>query len=106
MPVLFIGHGSPMNALQDNAFTRFLRGWNAQWPRPKAVLVVSAHWLTPGVTAVGVQARPRTIHDFGGFEPELYAMRYEAPGAPDVAARALELIKSELGIQGIADHIN
>ena len=55
MPVLFVGHGSPMNAIQDNEFTRFLRGWHARLPRPKAILVISAHWLTPGATAVGVE---------------------------------------------------
>ena len=93
MPVLFIGHGSPMNALQDNAFTRFLRGWNVQWPTPKALLVVSAHWLTPGVTAVGVQLRPKTIHDFGGFPKALFDMEYPAPGSPEFAREAMAVVK-------------
>jgi 4,5-DOPA dioxygenase extradiol len=93
MPVLFIGHGSPMNAIQDNPFTRFLRGWAAQLPPPKAVLVVSAHWLTPGVTAVGVQVRPRTIHDFGGFPQPLFDMQYPAPGSPGFAREAVAAVR-------------
>lgn len=93
MPVLFIGHGSPMNALLDNEFTRFLRGWGARLPRPKAILVVSAHWLTPGVTAVGIQARPKTIHDFGGFPKALFEMEYPAPGSPELAREAASVIR-------------
>lgn len=93
MPVLFIGHGSPMNAIQDNPFTRFLRAWQAQLPRPKAILVVSAHWLTPGITAVGIQALPKTIHDFGGFPKALFDMEYPAPGAPAFAREAAALVR-------------
>lgn len=93
MPVLFIGHGSPMNAIQDNAFSRFLRGWSAQLPRPKAILVVSAHWLTPGATAVGAQERPKTIHDFGGFPQPLFDMQYPAPGSPALAREAMTVVK-------------
>ena len=93
MPVLFIGHGSPMNAIQDNEFSRFLRGWNTQWPRPKSILMVSAHWLTPGTTAVGVQARPKTIHDFGGFPRSLFDMQYAAPGAPEFAKEAMAMVR-------------
>jgi 4,5-DOPA dioxygenase extradiol len=93
MPVLFIGHGSPMNAIQDNPFSRFLRGWSAQLPRPKALLVVSAHWLTPGTTAVGVQARPKTIHDFGGFPKALFDLQYPAPGSPEFARQAAAVVK-------------
>jgi 4,5-DOPA dioxygenase extradiol len=93
MPVLFIGHGSPMNALQDNAFTRFLRGWQARLPRPHAILMVSAHWLTPGATAVGVQANPKTIHDFGGFPKPLFDLQYPAPGAPETAREAAALVR-------------
>jgi 4,5-DOPA dioxygenase extradiol len=93
MPVLFVGHGSPMNAIQENAFTRFMRGWNARLPTPKAILVVSAHWLTPGATAVGVQAHPKTIHDFGGFPKPLFDMQYPAPGSPDFAREAAALVR-------------
>src|SRR5690242_14182977 len=65
MPTLFIGHGSPMNAVRDTAFTRGLQAWGASLPRPLAILSVSAHWLTPGTTAVSTAVRPKTIHDFG-----------------------------------------
>jgi len=93
MPVLFIGHGSPMNAIQDNGFSRFLRGWHAHLPTPRAILVVSAHWLTPGVTAVGVQAHPKTLHDFGGFPQPLFDLDYPAPGAPEVAREAVAVVR-------------
>jgi 4,5-DOPA dioxygenase extradiol len=91
MPVIFIGHGSPMNAISDNGFTRTLAAWGQALPRPAAILSVSAHWLTPGETLVDVQARPRTIHDFGGFPRALHEMQYPAPGSPDTA-RALQSI--------------
>ena len=93
MPVLFIGHGSPMNAIRDNDFTRALRAWGARLLRPGAILVVSAHWPTPGMTAVGVQERPKTIHDFGGFSKALFDMQYPAPGAPSVARETAAIIK-------------
>ena len=92
MPVIFVGHGSPMNAISDNAFTRRLRTWGAELPRPTAILSVSAHWLTPGATLVDVQAQPKTIHDFGGFPAALQEMRYPAPGAPALARQALDAV--------------
>jgi 4,5-DOPA dioxygenase extradiol len=88
-PVLFIGHGSPMNALQDNSYTRHLRAWGRQLGTPQAIAVVSAHWLTDDSLAVSVDAQNRTLHDFGGFPPALFAQRYPAPGAPDAARRAV-----------------
>lgn len=85
MPVVFIGHGSPMNAIEHNAFTESLRALSARLPKPKAVCVVSAHWVTPG-SHVLTSAHPETIHDFYGFPQALYEVQYPAPGAPDEAA--------------------
>lgn len=96
MPVLFLGHGSPMNAIEDNAYRR---GWQAlgsefgvKWPRPRLILCISAHWLTRGwwLTAM---ARPRTIHDFGGFPQELFDQQYPAPGWPAAAQEIAELVR-------------
>jgi 4,5-DOPA dioxygenase extradiol len=86
MPALFIGHGSPMNMIEDNAFTRSLVRLGRELPRPQAILVVSAHWLTEGVF-VTCAAQPEMIYDFYGFPEELYRVRYPAPGAPEVAQR-------------------
>src|SRR5271170_5068701 len=90
MPVLFVGHGSPMNAIEENAFTRCLKEVGKKLPTPKAICVVSAHWVTRGCQ---VQASdwPRTIHDFYGFPRPLYEVQYPAPGAPEEAKKlALE----------------
>jgi 4,5-DOPA dioxygenase extradiol len=91
MPALFLGHGNPMNAIQENAWTRGWAALGAALPRPKAVLCVSAHWYLPA-TAVCISPQPRTIHDFGGFPPELYRVQYPAPGLPDLAARVARLL--------------
>src|SRR5207245_8934140 len=98
MPVLFFGHGNPMNAIQDNAYTRAWRAIGASLPRPKAVLAVSAHWYLPGTLATAMAA-PRTIHDFAGFPRTLFAVRYPAAGDPALARRAQQLLsQSEVGL--------
>ncbi|HEY3420475.1 MAG TPA: 4,5-DOPA dioxygenase extradiol [Methanomassiliicoccales archaeon] len=90
MPVLFIGHGSPMNAIEDNDYTRSLTGLGRIIPRPDAILVVSAHWLTKGTSVCCLQI-PETIHDFYGFPRPLYQVQYPAPGAPAQAKMLSEL---------------
>jgi 4,5-DOPA dioxygenase extradiol len=98
MPVLFLGHGSPMNAIQE---TEFSKGWRAigqKLPRPNAILCVSAHWETKG-TYVTAMEKPKTIHDFGGFPQALFDVQYPAPGSPSVAMETKNTItKTEVGL--------
>lgn len=95
MPALFIGHGSPMNAIENTSWSR---AWHSlgdrlrrDYPKPKAILVISAHWMTPGI-GVTAMAQPETIHDFGGFPDALFAVQYPAPGAPELATRIQNLL--------------
>jgi 4,5-DOPA dioxygenase extradiol len=91
MPALFVGHGNPMNAVEDNAWSRAFRGLGRALPRPRAILSVSAHWYVAG-TFTTAGERPETIHDFGGFPDALYRIRYPAPGDPDLARRVVRLL--------------
>jgi 4,5-DOPA dioxygenase extradiol len=93
LPVIFFGHGNPMNGIERNAATL---GWNAigrAIPRPKGIVCISAHWYLRGTTALTINTAPRTIHDFGGFPEELYAVRYPAPGDPDLARRVQQVLR-------------
>jgi 4,5-DOPA dioxygenase extradiol len=98
MPVLFIGHGSPMNAIEDNEFVHEWRVIGKSLPRPNAILCISAHWETLG-TFVTAMAKPMTIHDFGGFPGTLFDVQYPAPGSPELAKETKHIIKStEVGL--------
>jgi 4,5-DOPA dioxygenase extradiol len=91
MPVLFVGHGSPMNALEDNSFSRGWRAIAARLPRPAGILAISAHWTSTG-SRVNNDPNPRTVYDFYGFPRELYDLAYQAPGSPELARETARLI--------------
>jgi 4,5-DOPA dioxygenase extradiol len=95
MPVLFIGHGSPMNGIEDNEFSQRWAQMAKEIPTPAAVVVVSAHWLTKG-TKITAMDQPATIHDFGGFPQELFNVQYPAPGSPEVAKQTASIIQSTI----------
>lgn len=97
LPSLFVSHGAPTLAIEHNDTVAFLQSLGAQVERPRSILCVSAHWMTK-VPTLGAAQQPETIHDFGGFPASLYQMRYDAPGAPDLAARAAALL-DEAGIE-------
>lgn len=106
MPALFLGHGSPMNVLEENVYTEAWRALGKTLPRPKAIVAVSAHWYTQG-TAVTAMEKPRTIHDFGGFPQALFDTQYPAPGSPELArkvADALAPVQVQLDQQWGFDH--
>lgn len=107
MPAVFIGHGTPFNALDDNRFTRAWTAFGRQIPRPRAILAISAHWYV-GATAATAMPRPPTVHDFFGFPPQMYEISYPAPGAPEMVATLQELVapvwlQSDTGQWGL-DH--
>ena len=98
MPVLFIGHGSPMNAIEENEFVTGWRNVGRTLPKPNAILCVSAHWETRGTFVTAIE-KPTTIHDFGGFPKALFDMQYPAPGSPELAKETRDMIhKTEVGL--------
>jgi 4,5-DOPA dioxygenase extradiol len=96
LPAIFFGHGNPMNAITANGYTEAWQRIGLETPKPKAILCISAHWFVPN-TGVTISTAPRTIHDFGGFPPELYQVQYPAPGDP-ILARKIQKLLSPLDV--------
>lgn len=94
MPALFVGHGSPMNAIENNVFSQYWKSLGQSLPTPTAILCISAHWETRG-TQITAMSAPKTIHDFGGFPQALFDVQYPAPGSPSLAAESQEILKPE-----------
>ncbi|WBM75919.1 4,5-DOPA dioxygenase extradiol [Saprospira grandis] len=103
MPVLFLGHGSPMNAIEENQFVRNFRDLGKKLPKPKAILCVSAHWLTQG-TKIMASDPPKTIHDFGGFPQALFDVQYPAPGDQQLAREVRDMVGGDLDHSWGLDH--
>lgn len=94
MPALFVGHGSPMNAIENNVFSQYWKSLGQSLPTPTAILCISAHWETRG-TQITAMSAPQTIHDFGGFPQALFDVQYPAPGSPSLAVETQEILKPE-----------
>jgi len=97
MPVVFLGHGSPMNAIMDTEYSRSWQTLGKSLPKPQAILVVSAHWVSKGDTLVDISNAPATIHDFYGFPEELYNETYLAPGSPALATKVASMLEQQGG---------
>src|ERR1700748_3006273 len=93
MPLLFVGHGNPMNAIEENEYSKKWKAVSAELPKPQAILCISAHWETRGTFVTAMQ-KPKTIHDFGGFPQELFDVQYPAPGSSAFAKQTKEAVTS------------